>query len=1211
MAVKYEPEWYKDSFDQYLDKYEQLQNIDQLEKDGYHVPDLDGSKNKLYHDEVVINNTFDQHASNVTLEDAYYNSSHILSANSNDNTHFFKWEGRLSAFDLTENLNMCEMTLPWDLFIDSDERNAFKLSQFYRNWIKIEDILNHWNIFKFHILVFINQKIYSEYEIYIQEQEVKIRFRYEDIWKKMDYPVYIYKFDTNYSRRILVTKHMLNADWNWKMPLSILGDDFNITNHPRVITAVNKISDPEIRKDGKTRIEVLGDNLDFLSVDYENMVLDVSRISQINTDYIKSEGNEYLWLSIFVPKFFHEYPKFLVTDILYRPYVPHLEKLQTMYQNLPKNLKTITEHNQLYADNNPLFGQEYDGWYNIIRPVVLSDAYTDHVEPYDFLRDEIDKLRLAISIFSDTVSNFMDYLYNNMGKDDENWTYWIELIRDHARRCYDAYGSFLDHRRCPRYDNVEDAWITFLTDIETIRNNGYEEIHVPTTFQPACNTMIQVSLSILSKYNIADVVRKVITKYLWADVDQFFEQVRYQRPIDERNFWIFEYDNDDHVWRPKSRTITHHFPDVYTVAPNEGEYIEEFKVYKAFFFYSDTINPREISNELKKAHPSWDEDLLQYTNQYGKFNDIFIEKFYWMALKHIYQGLLFTNSRWEIVEYIYDNPSYQRFNDLFLNTMDPFFKYGHATYLKSKDFNFPFDHTIDKLSEAITLKWNTFNKVTNYQAYLNNQWIPQYFDYLLQVLDELDLSDRIVRRAPIWFNIYKMATLIRSKLEQGGYHTSQPLVQQINELINSMIDDIEIYPISMLNELNNCLSVLPHAERFASIIQYISSTNDPFVPDESIVRYDEVYTNLIYHINDPGFGYRVGDTVYVQKIGVFIVEAVDEVGGIIHMNPAFTTMMYRKPQRLEAYHFMQTNDQSNSYGGSIIVTGCDTIVIDEEDDFYKMEYSISNPGTGYQIGDIVFIEAESNKFLFVVIATEDTSVTMIKPLIDYTCADEIWGLYQTVTAAANGTDLSIDIRCMKHTSIAFDDTLIQHPDQYDDVELMTFRFNNIYDLDLQYEIFLGGYQITNFYQRHVWQENKLHPSRIDVIYINANQIENLKNSYINLPEDQYKLYNIDYVEILNPGKGYHINQAIYLGTPSMTLKLLVTELDGTPFKGIQSVDVYDGQRTFQGIDPENMSGTVVRDSINNIDDEYTNTRYDISIGKDRNQTFRYPAIVTI
>ena len=144
------------------------------------------------------------------------------------------------------------------------------------------------------------------------------------------------------------------------------------------------------------------------------------------------------------------------------------------------------------------------------------------------------------------------------------------------------------------------------------------------------------------------------------------------------------------------------------------------------------------------------------------YRDIFMEKFYWMGVRSIYKELLVTKSKWEVIEYVIDNSSYERFNKLFLKTMDPYFKMGLATYLKSSNYEFPFDYVIDKMNESINTEWLGYKKVTNFEMYLNNTWIPSYFDYIVKIMDEWEPGERLVRRPRSSFDILKLLPLLLS-----------------------------------------------------------------------------------------------------------------------------------------------------------------------------------------------------------------------------------------------------------------------------------------------------------------------------------------------------------------------------------------------------------------------------------------------------------------
>ena len=163
----FDPKWYQAAFDQYVSTADQLFNKDLIIQQGFHLPDNDGSKSSVFRNDAVLNNSFNEQKLRETLKDIYLNTSHKLIASNHDNVHFYQWHGYMSDMDFIHNTNMCQFTIPIDTFINPKERDIFKRSQFFRKWIKPEDILNHWEVFKWHCMLFIDQRIYSEYELYI------------------------------------------------------------------------------------------------------------------------------------------------------------------------------------------------------------------------------------------------------------------------------------------------------------------------------------------------------------------------------------------------------------------------------------------------------------------------------------------------------------------------------------------------------------------------------------------------------------------------------------------------------------------------------------------------------------------------------------------------------------------------------------------------------------------------------------------------------------------------------------------------------------------------------------------------------------------------------------------------------------------------------------------------------------------------------------
>jgi hypothetical protein len=1470
------PKWYDNAFDNYISVGEELDNIDDIKRLGFQIPKNNKSRSSIIHDSAVINNSFNENNIRKTLDDIYNNSYYKLMANNNDNVHFYKWEGYMSHMTLIPNSTKCEFRLPWDLFIYSGERDKFKLSQFYNKWIKVEDILNNWNIFKWHILVFINQKVYSEYEIYIQEQEVIIRFDYNSVWSNNNYPVYIYKFDTNFQKRVLISKELLYNQWSWQIPYSHIGD-LKIKNNQRVILSINKISDPSIRTDGNTRVDVLGDNLEFLSLDPNSSSLDFSKISQNNVEYINSEKSQYLWLSIFVPKFMQEYPKFLVTDIIFRPYLPRLRPIDILQQSIPKRVKgeideasSIKEENvrQIYIDENPSTQKNYDGWMNIIRPIVLSDAYTNHIEPYDVIRDEIDTFKSTIGIFSNTVSNFKHYIKNDNLKNAENWNQWIELLKNHGENLYNTQGIFLDKRLSPRDKVTEDAWDVFIKEIEMIRAAGWNEIYIPYDFYPTCNTIIQKCVSLTEKFYIANIIRSITRKYLWCDPDEYKGKVRFQRPVDVNNFWCFEYDTVDQVWRPKAREIIQHFPDVYFVKPLSNETINPNGVYKAFFFYSDTINPRELSNDIMPLTPSYDDVLYRYEEMRGAYHNVFMERFYWMALNSIYKGLLLTGSKWEMMEYVADNPSYVRFNELFTNTMEPYYKLGLETYLKSDDFGFPFDDVVNKMKEIIKLKWNGYDKISNFEIYLYNQWIPSYFDYMTKILDDSDMTNRIVKRPPLTFNILTLENSLKNTFDNN-------LPTDIVNILDQCKYDQEIYSVVLLNKIKIILQNYETSDtilqdKINACISYIDLANTAYIPCNEWPTYMNMYSINDLSIQSSGVSYNNNDIINIPDVGTFEVNETLPNGTVTSLIPHinYYQLSFNDPSRLESYmsrdngdvgmgltvnvnsvtdipivanriiiptvsfiyeilnalvisannpnpienfalskviskindiqerwnyilakyssnitsnliesinlaidklpdvqtagdqliesrskldirlllkkynHLIETikhyrhllgwsdpqfidkmaeevrdniqiacnsgeawdsestlrlitqyvssvlnkyslmlSAYSNSEAKIICVnlinelkniiieinTGIDEInisnvtintldvelksILDPLDHtnindnlYYRIyEASIASPGNNYSVGQIVSIAIPDKYVLmkgyslcFEIISIDAEGVASVKPMIEYALSEKIWGVFETFTNEISGDGLKIDIKTESITPellIDPDNYFVDAPNKFDDSELMTFKFDNIHDLELNYEVFIGGKQVTDFYQRHE-DNSHLNSRKLDVLYINANKINNLKNSSLYISGDQHFIYKINSITIQDPGAGYHNGQEIYVDADEYCLKLLVSKLIMDPYKGIAEISLTDGKLIYERYDIAGENLNAVDDQQNNIDDEFHVSNYDKltadGVSKpispkwpditfiehrhdnlpmdDRNDTFMYPSI---
>jgi len=220
------------------------------------------------------------------------------------------------------------------------------------------------------------------------------------------------------------------------------------------------------------------------------------------------------------------------------------------------------------------------------------------------------------------------------------------------------------------------------------------------------------------------------------------------------------------------------------------------------------------------------EDTKKFTlDLKGSYHDIFIEKMYWSALHNIYSGLLYTDYRWELIEYVMENPSYDRFNKLFLQSMDPYFKLSIASYIKEGNLNFPFDAAIDKIKESFRLDHLGYAKVNNYERYLHHSYKPSYYDYKLDITDDFKFDEEnIIHRPPSSFDLRKVfyildetinsltnmsqdsLTRLKQILSQFGkerYNLNQSHFQRglddLNDLIghvnqtNKMLSEIDVY----------------------------------------------------------------------------------------------------------------------------------------------------------------------------------------------------------------------------------------------------------------------------------------------------------------------------------------------------------------------------------------------------------------------------------
>ncbi len=853
----FDPKWYQEAFDNFISTADQLFNQELIIKQGYYIPDTDGSRSSVFRNNAVLNNSFNEKDLRDTLRDIYLNSSKKLIASNHDNTHFFQWAGYMSDMTLIPNTNICEFTIPTDTFISPKEKDKYKLSQFYRNWVKVEDVLNNWNVFKWHCMLFINQRIYSEYELRMDDHQVLIRFSYNDNWIHKNVPVYFYKFDTSASCRVLISRHLCVNEWKWKMPLNYVNDK-RVANTNRVMVTFNKISDQSIRRDGLTKIEVLGDNIEFLKV--ENGYIDMSTISDFNKIYINSESTEWLWMSIIVPKFFHEYPILLPSESIYRPYKGDFQNVSIITNNLVQNVKSNIDesrsHQQVVIDMNGGVKEDHQYWKQMIRPVVLADAFDNpYSEDNSDLVAEVNNLRDLTVKAADILEEFRFFLYEYGS--DERFDKYLTDLKNIMYSIKEVYNAFLDSKSMEydkKYDYLYARFIDVMKELETKRTSS-EWLHAADCsdkdFFFFVSPLIYIPRELADKYNVYNIIDGIGSKTnVWDDVNSYNGKLRFQRPVDESDFWTFEYYEDGNVWRPFPLQVTRHFPDIYLLNDIMETKISPNRVFKTFLFYSDTMNVRNESEGIIRATASWDEDIQAYNLKYGAtYRDIFMEKFYWMGVRSIYKGLMRTHFRWEVVEYVIDNASYERFNQLFMETMDPYFKLGLATYLKSSNYEFPFDDAVSKMKEAIDTKWLGYKKITNFEAYLDKNWVPSYFDYVTRIMNDWEYGDKLIRRPRSTFMIDR---LLPSLLD--FQRLLFDAIRDVNEIMDWLISQLEKESYNL-----NVSNIYKMKEEIQKL--YVNMDNVLTITNGLDM---EIYS--IDDINDIINGFKIHD-VLVQDIG--------------------------------------------------------------------------------------------------------------------------------------------------------------------------------------------------------------------------------------------------------------------------------------------------------------------------------------------------------
>jgi len=144
---------------------------------------------------------------------------------------------------------------------------------------------------------------------------------------------------------------------------------------------------------------------------------------------------------------------------------------------------------------------------------------------------------------------------------------------------------------------------------------------------------------------------------------------------------------------------------------------------------------------------------------------------------------------------------------------------------------------------------------------------------------------------------------------------------------------------------------------------------------------------------------------------------------------------------------------------------------------------------------------------------QEQHVTKIRPLLNYALPYILWGIHELISVTGNGVGLTADF--FSHQVGLEDSTLLRDPNSYNppdqfyqDNDLIAYEFENIHDINISYDVFLGGEQTKNFHQRHHMKENQLHPRKHDVIYLNANDVMKLSTKSIHIPGANYFIYKV-------------------------------------------------------------------------------------------------------
>ena len=786
----FSPEWYQLAFDKYTSTSEQLLKKSEILEMGFSIPDPDGSRSSVFRDEAVLNNSFNEMALRDTLKDIYLSTSHKMMASNHDNVHFFKYCTSMVSDEVSINLakNMAELSIPSESFIRHDLRGRYKINRFYKRWIHASEILNNWDIFHWVSLLFIDGRAASDYELMMDDRQTIFRFKYEDSWLKDNARIMIMKFDTLYQKRITTSRYEIMNEWQMKMPIDVCPA---LKDYKIVGVFFNRFSD-DIRIDDKENILTVGGSIDFIPI--ENGYLDLSKISTLNKNIINSEVKHPEYMTIIIPKYMYEYPILLPNDTIYRSYVPDL--VPVFVSQYGSNSYVGTDQGgseyRVYVDLDSDVEKYEGGWKTVIRPIVLSDAYlNEDTDIYGSIYDSLEPLNHSAS---EVYSKMDEIVVALPGLSDEKFAEEMTSLIDRMAILDENYRQFLaDYLIELTEDYVElyDEFIQRANEIIELGPNDkslYEQFMSGSNFWECVSKLLNIPKELYNKVIIGTQLKGIDTSTILGMDEEYVGKRRFNRPIDTSDFLIMEYDKELTCWTPVEATITHHFPDVYTIDAINGESVEGLRIFKAFFFYSDNPNPRSKATDIIDPTPEWDVDteVFELTTE-RQLQDIFIEKFYWTGIQMVYRGALKTKYRWELLEYVMDNPSYDRFNKLFLNTMEEYFKLGMATFINGSNAYFPFDDAIAKMNENLDQKFLGYSQVNNFERYLRKTFIPSYFDYIERISTEKDWSPVLLRRPSSTFAIDKITSIFNS-LEDN----ITPLVEETNDTLKEFLSYMDI-----------------------------------------------------------------------------------------------------------------------------------------------------------------------------------------------------------------------------------------------------------------------------------------------------------------------------------------------------------------------------------------------------------------------------------